>query len=170
MTKYYIIEHKYVGPNDDEMYFDVDDIKICSKPAKANLSGEVRTEGWCGTTDDWSVHAHGEYDSLDDAREAIVEKFGVVRRVSFTDYYEGAGMIEAYKEGELAPCTRNITYELIYDTMEDDVDAHTTNNEIDALVSEYTEYLNEDGYEPHESLKDILTEYRDDRRESYAEA
>jgi|SRR5690625_509905 len=169
MTKYYIVAHNYVGPNqNDDQYFDIDDIKICTKPATTNMSGEIRTEGWCGTTDDWSVHAHGEYDSLDAARDAIVKMFGVVRRVDtdLTDigtdwYYESVGMVEAYKEGEFAYCTVDKTHELIYESVVNDIDEHTSDDVIDVLVKEYTEDLNENGYAPHASLRDILIDYRD---------
>ena len=75
---YYVIETNYAGPNHDQ-HADADIIEISTAPAITNSSHEVRIEGWCGTTNDWAVYAHGEYASAEEARAAIAEKFGDVR-------------------------------------------------------------------------------------------
>src|SRR5256885_2081753 len=79
-TMYYVIESKYVGPNQDQsQYCDVDTIGIFTAPGKTNSSREVRLEGWLGTTNDWSEYAHGEYESVEAAEAAIREKWGHTR-------------------------------------------------------------------------------------------
>ena len=47
LNMYYIIEHKYVGPNPDQN-IDADWIEIDTVPATTNSSHEDRIEGWCG--------------------------------------------------------------------------------------------------------------------------
>lgn len=77
---YYLIENKYVGPNQrQDQYIDLDTIEISTSPAITNSSHEERIEGWCGTTNDWAVYAHGEYGTIEEARAAITDKFGDVR-------------------------------------------------------------------------------------------
>lgn len=97
---YYIIETIYVGPNQNQdEYVDADRIEISTSPATANMSHEKRTEGWCGTTNDWSVYAHGEYATIEEARAAITEKFGEVRE-SDGDSFESddEDVVETYKQ------------------------------------------------------------------------
>lgn len=84
---YYIIENIYIGPNpNEEKYLNANSILISKSPAITNSSREVRLEGWCGADNDWSTVAHGKYETLQDARDAISERFGSVRATnSFSD-------------------------------------------------------------------------------------
>jgi len=101
---YYVIQTKYVGPNEAQDQY----IEISTSPAITNSSREARTEGWCGTTNDWAVYAHGEYATIREARAAITDRFGEVRDADADASGEGfesdESVVEAYKPGEQAPC------------------------------------------------------------------
>ena len=93
---YYIIETNYAGANKNrDQYVDLDRIEIRTAPAKTNMSHQVRIEGWCGTTNDWAVYAHGEYATIAEARAAIAETFGKVRE--FDAECADEVVIESYK-------------------------------------------------------------------------
>ena len=72
--KYYLIQVRNVGihspkyPVDTSYYIQV-------HPGATNQSGEPRTEGWLGTTNDIAEYACGEFGTLDAARAAIPTEF-----------------------------------------------------------------------------------------------
>ena len=78
MSIYYVIESEYVGPN-TQGRIDSHLVTITTDAPRTNLSHEVRLDGWIGTTNDTSRHAHGAYTSEDEAREAVAELFGPCR-------------------------------------------------------------------------------------------
>lgn len=109
---YYVIETQYVGPNQtQDHYVDVDRIEISTTPAITNCSHEVRTNGWCGTTNDWAVYAHGEYDTIEDARAAITDRFGEVQDFGDSSESDNENVVETYR-----PCNIH--------TMDSDPDAN----------------------------------------------
>ena len=67
---YYVIERKYVGPNTED-HINQHALFITDQPGKKNVSGEDCTQGWLGTTNDWSEEAHGKFASLEEARQAV---------------------------------------------------------------------------------------------------
>lgn len=163
---FYIIETKYVGPNHDQNV-DADTVEITTVPAETNSSHEVRTEGWCGTTNDWSVYAHGEYETLEAAKKAVKEIFGEVRdcdseRHDFGGYDTAA--VEVYKPGKFSPMSRQETADWAHDGMRSDITADTTDEQIAELVAEYEGYANSDGCTLDGDLEDMMIRYRDDKR------
>lgn len=161
---YYIIETNYVGPNQNqEQYLDVDTIEISTSPAITNSSHEERTEGCCGTYNDWSVYAHGEYNTIEAARAAITEKFGEVRAVSeYDDSFESADedVIETYKPGKFAPMSIQATAEWAYESIKYDIKSDTTDERIAELVSELEAEANINGYTLDSDLEDLMQERR----------
>lgn len=166
---YYIIETKYVGPNQtQEQYVDVDRIEISTSPAITNSSHEVRTEGWCGTTNDWAVYAHGEYATLEEARAAITEKFGDVRDCDTNgDSFESdnADVVETYKAGKFAPMSSQATADWAYEGIQSDIEADTTDERIAELVAEYEAEANSIGYTLDSDLEDLMRERRQELRD-----
>jgi len=157
---YYIIETNYVGPN---QYADVDRIEISTSPAITNMSHEECTDGWCGTTNDWAVYAHGEYDTIDDARAAITEKFGEVR--DSDENGDSEGVIETYKPGKYAPMSSQETADWMHEAIQSDIEAATTDARIAELVDEYEYEANSNGYTLHSDLKDCMLERRQELRD-----
>lgn len=97
-TRYYVIETEYVGPDEKHQgpsghYFD-----ITTEPGRTNQSGEVRIEGWLGTTNDWKEDAHGEFETLEQAQAYVEEQVeDGAPELEFEDYNpndpEGPGVI-----------------------------------------------------------------------------
>ena len=72
---YYPIRVAYTGINraDRHQYArgNRDHYEIRRAPGRTNMSHQPLTDGWLGTTDDWSRTALGECETLDQARRAI---------------------------------------------------------------------------------------------------
>lgn len=166
---YYIIEINYVGPNQtQDQYVDVDRIEISTSPAITNSSREKRTEGWCGTTNDWAVYAHGEYATVEEARAAITEKFGGVRDSdangdSFESY--DADVVETYKPGKFAPMSSQATADWAYEGIQSDIKADTTDERIAELVVDYEAEANSNGYTLDSDLEKFMQERRQELRD-----
>lgn len=162
---YYVIETIYAGPDpSQDQYADADTIDIRTTPALTNLSKESRLEGWCGTTHDWAVYAHGKYATIEEARAAITEKFGTVRDSDLgeDDEYEYEGVVEVYKPGKYTPMSSQATEDWSYEAIQADIEADTTDERIDELVAEYEDNANSDGYTLD---SDYLSELMEQRRQ-----
>ena len=161
---YYLIETQYAGPNTgDDRYADADRIEISTRPALTNMSHEPRVNGWCGTTNDWAVHAHGEYESLEAARAAITAIWGEVRLVGREndDFLSDDGsVVESYKPGKYKPLGRLATADRALESIKADIAIDTTDERIDELVTEYETEANAAGYSLHDSLHDLMYERR----------
>lgn len=68
---FYLISNEYVGPNEKDsrgnIIGDSETIVITKKQGTTNMSNEPISNGWLGTTNDWSSYARGEFSNLDDA-------------------------------------------------------------------------------------------------------
>lgn len=166
---YYIIKTNYVGPNQNQdQYVDVDKIEISTSPAITNSSHEERTEGWCGTTNDWAVYAHGEYATIEEARAAITEKFGEVRDSDANgDSFESddEDVVETYKPGKYAPMSSQQTADWAYEGIQSDIEAETTAERIAELVAEYEAEANCYGGTLNSDLKDFMQDRRQELRD-----
>ena len=162
---YCIIERSYVGPNRAQNV-DADTIEISTTPARTNQSNEPRTEGWCGTTNDRYVYAHGEYDTIEEARAAIALKFGVTRDVTTAAraQCDDEDVIEIHKAGRYEPMNRGATEDWVYDGLQHDIEATTTDERIAELVAEYEGAANEQGM-TLDSLEDIMLARRQQLRD-----
>lgn len=69
--KFYLVSSEYKGPNERDssgsIMGDTREMIISTEPGRTNLSREISTEGWLGTSHDISRHAHGVFDSLEAA-------------------------------------------------------------------------------------------------------
>lgn len=167
---YYIIETNYAGPNQtQDKYVDANKIEISTSPAITNSSSyEECTDGWCGTTNDWAVYAHGEYATIEEARAAITEIFGEVRDSnangdSFKSYDED--VVETFKPGKYEPMSRSATADWAYGGILSDIDADTTDERIAELVAEYEAEANNNGCTLDSDLVDFMQERRQERRD-----
>ena len=72
MTKYYVVEFSYCGPNPhDVQNVDIDRYEITTTPPRISATGEVCTYGFLGTHNDVVRYALGEYDSLAAAEYSV---------------------------------------------------------------------------------------------------
>lgn len=171
---YYVIEHVYVGPNPDQNT-DADYIEVASKPARTNSSNEIQINGWCGTTNDWSVIAHGEYTTEYNAIAAIKEIYGEFRGLDDNgDPFEETryfpmddSVIRVFKPGKYHPLSCESTSDLAYDGMYHYIQSDTTDAELNMLAYDWEAEMNANGYSYHEDLLDMMIEYRKEMKDSY---
>lgn len=163
---FYVIEKKYVGPNQDQ-HIDDDCIIISTRPAVYNMTGEICTAGWCGTTDDWATFALGAYDTMGGA-DFAVRALGPMRDTDPVtgDAYEGPyddeeGIVARYKRGLLTPMSKDQSIEWAYETIHDQITASST----DADMADVCQWLESEAeYQKYrvdmESIKVYMVEHR----------
>ena len=152
---YYLISTNYVGPYKNESaYVDADRIEISDSPARKNFSREECIEGDCGTTNNFTVYAHGEYSTIEECRAAIAEKFGDVREVEGDNTGD---MVETYAPGRYTPLTPEETEDWwASEGVVPDINAETPDAVIEELLTEYEYVANKEGYALHSSMADIM--------------
>ena len=164
---YYIIEIKYVGPNQDQDQFvDADRIEISAVSARTNSSHEVRTTGWCGTNNDWATYAHGGYYTIDEAEVAIAEVFGEVRDCDPNGEafpIDDEDIVAVYKPGRFEPMSSQATADWAYEGILADIDDDTTDARIVELVAEYEEEANSNGYTLDRDLWQFMRAHRQEQ-------
>lgn len=164
---FYVIETSYIGPNrNQDEYIDADRIEICTEPAKTNSSHEVRTEGWCGTTNDYCVTAHGEYDTLEKARDAVMDKFAPVRDSDILGYSFASGYDDAvavFKPGKYQPMGKQFTEGEIYSWCEIEVSAVTSDDEISDMIGRCEKQMKDEGFILGDGAWEVATGYRNDK-------
>lgn len=165
-TRFYVVETKYVGPNPDQ-HIDEDVVEIQTEPERTNSSGEAKIQGWCGTTNDWCVNAHGEYPTLADAEAAVKEIFGDVR--PYEDEGASDSVVKAYKPGLYVPMSAENTGDWCYDVIQEKVTLGMTGEQVDALIGELEEAANEEGYTLSAALSDMIAERQADLLEEAEE-
>lgn len=165
---FYVVHSEYAGPNQNqEAYADLSTIEIRTEPARTNMSREIRLEGWCGTTNDFSVRAYGEYSTLEAAREAIAEKFGAVRDrdpegSKFEPESGDDAVAEIYKPGRYAPLVGEALSNWIWPGIEEDIGASTPRSRFSTLIDDYLDQVNDEGYTFDRSRVEKMLEDRRD--------
>lgn len=162
---YYVIEK--LGPDVVE-HPDTRVVEIHSRPMCAHPSGEVRLSGWCGYVDSCSVYARGVYKSFDDARIAILERYGEVR-----DHARGGApllptedhIIAVYKPGKYVPLGHQETVDRIWPLVQRTVTAGVSDNDIACMARVYEAVANEEGFSLDPTFKDIMLAHRRDLRD-----
>jgi len=126
--KYYVREVRYEGADvADDRWADYDFIEIVTQPVTGLKTGEPVLEGWAGSIytrmnggGEVGQYAHGEYDSIEQAREAILVKFGAVRNKepngqpfapTFGQWQESA--VEIYRPGRYKVLGSDQTHEFL---------------------------------------------------------
>jgi hypothetical protein len=166
---YYVIETTYVGPN-REQHWDADTIVISKTPALTNMSHEEITEGWAGTTNDWSVHAHGAYATIEEAEAAVREKFGGVRGEDIHGYTFEDGdpdKVAIYKPGEFAPLSGDEAGEWV-EQWKPEIAAATTDEDIEETAEDMEQEARAQGL-TFELVRDFLVQLLENKREEAAE-
>ena len=101
--KYYIEEIYYCGPDGNtDKYIDFDRFEITTKPARTNLSNEIRLDGWLDMSGDVSRYTHGVYDSLAAAEYAVQNLLGDLYRRD-DEPSESPDVVAVYRIGRLPP-------------------------------------------------------------------
>lgn len=150
---YYIISEKYTGPNWEE-HLDSEMAWIQTYPGRTNMSNEERTEGWLGTTNDWSKSAHGEYDTLEEARKALYALYpdgyrelgdDELSQLQWIDGRDDNQMLAAVRAGEYAQLSADSSCDFCWANGADqDVTAATTEEEIEQMVDRAEDFCNDE--------------------------
>lgn len=168
---YYITSSEYVGPNLSDRC-NSHSYEIKTKAPRTNSSREIRTEGWLGTTNDVAEYAHGEFETLEEARAAVLEILGTDYRetdLSEMPEYERGGLIESYTVGAYLEVDAETSITWCYESIRSDVTADTTDAGIDALIDEYEVSANESDEPFTLDVCALQTEMRERRDELIAE-
>jgi len=148
---YYVISQE-----SEDGDYNADVVFVSKTPAKTNMSGEVKTKGWCGTFGGVATYAHGAYETIEEAKKVVARKVSGCRPVE-DDGEEFSG--EAFLIHE-------------YDLLERDVDSQTflfgsldgdeTDEELGAYAEELEGMANQDGSTWGDGLLDDLCKFRDE--------
>lgn len=171
---FYVISHIYCGPNkNSRTLIDADTVEIWSEPAQTNLSKEVCIEGWCGTSNDWSLTAYGAFDTLEKARAYIDENWDIreldSKSDSFIDYSFGEFVVAKFKVGQYAMMPDDEVADWAYQGLISDISIDTTDAQIAELAQEYEKDANTYGSSVIHCIKDVMIEYRQRLRDDQAE-
>ena len=154
---YYIIEATYAGVNADQ-HIDDDRIIITTEaPSSLELSCILN---------DWRRVMHAQAETLDDARSIVTGLDEFVRDrdandIEFLrdcDIYEG--VVAIYKRGRYDPMSRQEAADWLVASMERDITADATPEQMAELLEGYAAEANYQGYELHRDALDLMQEYR----------
>lgn len=164
MTSYYIVSTVYTGPNKNQ-YIDADTIEICTEPARGNMDGEPVIDGWAGTTNDWAVYSRGPFNSLEEARTAVRERYSGTRTadpdgVPFEPGVSDRTVIETHKPGTYAPMGLQESVSWAWEAFKSDITAASTDADIEKVMADLQADAHSDGFSLAD-LTDEMHEYRD---------
>lgn len=169
---YYVIETTYVGPNqhstnDAQNILDGDYVDIDLVPGKTNMSHEERTNGWLGATNDVSRTAHGEYETLDEARAKVAEIIGRPLGECRTEPVETRGWY-GLEQDITAERYYTSPYASLWDAGDwigsDGITSATTNAEIAKIVEDAEAKAEKEGIFLLGDADEWLREHRDQLR------
>jgi hypothetical protein len=152
---YYIIEY---DRNPYSKAVDQETIVVTRSPATHPTTGEEVIEGHVITWNDVPRYAHGEYDSIEKAREAVSRIFGECRELDEPGHCDA---VLEFKLGALEPWDRESTESWLYDGLSADINANDTDEELEELGEYYRKAAASDGVALHEDLFEILNDYRE---------
>lgn len=170
-TTYYITSSEYVGPNQEER-FNSHTYSIHTYAPRTNMSHEVRTEGWLGTTNDVAEYAHGEFESEEAARAEIgrlLEDCGY-REIDCSEPVGADGDeliydVARFAVGRFEEWGIESTSTWCYEGIEQDVTADTTDERIEEIADEYEAQANSEGFSLHRrTIIKAAAALRDDLR------
>ena len=163
---YYVIERKYVGPNPESNPLQPI-FCITTQPGREQGSGEVKIEGELGTSEnEVEGYAHGEFETLEDARNIVSEKTGgdyqqIERAQSSIDMMEES-LVEAYCSATLPALSEQATRQIMRDFADMDIYPTTSDEDIEELAEEYMEEIRNTSFAEadREAIVDLLKEIR----------
>lgn len=176
---FYLIEMNYVGLNPfdiDQGPADYDHLVVQTEPAIAMGDNEEVINGSCGTTSSGVAYfAHGEYETLESAKEAAFEKFGMLREVS--EHADSLGYnrntVKAiYKKGGYEKLGADATRNWGYAEIKSKINADSTNEQTETLIFNMEREANSQGYTLsidalREAIKTTKDHHLADRKEAF---
>ena len=177
MATFFVISTTYIGPNqhttnDADNILDGDYYDICTSPGSTNQSKEVRIEGWLGSTNDWSLTAHGAFDTIEAARECVADQIG--RPVTECRTYPATHEDDKPDDDSVVERYYASRYESVCHAGDyvgsDAIDATTSDEEIEKTAKEVHDTAEKEGIQLLGSVADWLREVRNSRKAEADEA
>lgn len=174
---FYIIETKYVGPNQmSACYIDSHIFAVSTTPAVTNSSREIRTDGWCGTTNDWATYAHGEFLEQEAAEGWIKDSLADTgyREDDLEDvsqsFIEDQNIVARFRAGRHEPMSPESTSEWAYPAL-DEVTADTSDSDLDSMIENCIEdgHIHEGVELDADTLRKAFLERRQEERDKLDE-
>ena len=165
-SKFYVIETEYAGPQNDHDSADRHWFDISTEPVCVNRRGDIILQGWCGVNRDYSVYAHGEFDTLEQARHFVEEKLeGKFREEDEDEIRDHEGISARYKVGKYVPYNAQDTYSWAHETLSD-ISSNMTDDQIRALVDEMESAANSEigATLNRKTLEEMFSRRRDELR------
>lgn len=159
---YYIVEREYVGPDKDRHTND-HTFEITTTPPRTNMSHEICTDGWLGTTNDWSRTAHDAFETEADAREAVQDLLSAegYREQDLATHHVAEGVVAVYLVGRLEEMDAEASQNWVEDACEG-ITAETTDDQIEALIETAEEEANQEHLMLNtRAVRELFTERRD---------
>jgi hypothetical protein len=135
-------------------------------PGRTNSSREIRTDGWLGTNNDWSRHAYGEHETVEDARAEILAR-GPCRPADSewvrSDYDQNEmGCVELYTVGQYQALNAAESADWCYNGRSK-ITADTTDAVIAQMVADDEDAANGEGLTlDKDAVLELYTSHRDD--------
>lgn len=158
---FYVIEKTVSDPEK----FDADVIEISTTPARGNSDKKIIIDGWCGSWDDVSTYAHGEFNTIEDARAKIAElNPGGTRTSDDNGSFESQDheIVETHKPGKYAKMTRAGTEDFL-SYWRNAIDHETTDARLEEICDEAESCANDSCQTLHFLALYILQEFRDEK-------
>ena len=164
MTKYYIVEFTYSGPNpNDAEHVDFNRFVITATPPK-HATGVICWDGWLGMSDNVTRFALGQYDSLA-AAEYRLQTGPLLHQRYRRDPVDDlpSGVLAVYRPGRLPPMSDEALDQWLEYTV--DITAGDTDTGLLRQAGALRYELEEDGYSVTlERMLSALGELRDRAR------
>nr|WP_315425975.1 hypothetical protein [uncultured Pseudomonas sp.] len=136
--KFYVIETLYIGTNCEYGGADRNWFDISTEPARGFSSNEVQLQGWCGVNRDYSVSAHGEFDTFEQAQDFVKGKLeGKLIEGKFRndEVIRRENISARYKVEKYVPYSAEDTYSWSYEALSR-ISTDTTDDQIMQLINE----------------------------------
>ncbi|WP_419629902.1 hypothetical protein [Thiolapillus sp.] len=165
MTKYYVVEVEYCGPNPyDAKHVDFNRYEIMTTPPR-NAIGEICWDGQLGTSNNVTRYALGQYDSLAAAEYAIQtgpllhQQF---RRGPLEDF--PYNVLAVYRPGRLPPMSDEALGQWLENSV--DISADDTDTDLVRQAGALRYELEEEGHYSvtHVRMLSVLKDLRDNAR------
>lgn len=173
---FYIVKEQYYGS--DERLAKAKDacvIEIRTEPVLSGLNRSPCLDGWCGGAEDRSTIAYGEYDSLNSARAALKQLFGIDANSATAKVDLGGGrgkhVVEAYGPGTLEPLPAHLISGRLSSTSQREIKAALargatiTNARLDEILDDHQAKSASEGYSlDRNRLREAFITFLDEAR------
>lgn len=167
---FYLIHNQDVGPNKRDSH---GFMTITTQPGRKNMSHEICTDGWLGTTNDNDSTAYGEYETLEDARAAAAKR-GFTEPVEtddqYSDYDDDGERIDIEYWQTPTDAMEQWDVDDYLDMSEGDITAEMSDDDLTEWISGIETNAESENFNIHGSVEDWANEIRFEKRRDEIES